>query len=111
MCEFCDNDSCKLTKAQVMERGAILESNAESIMRLATDETPQTYSFKGVPAYYSLSALMPDEGEESPHAYMRWVFDEDTGCDGDWESTEVSRPFNWQTEQEFIEKFERKCEA
>lgn len=34
MCEFCGNAACTLTKQQVIERGAILESNAYGIMRL-----------------------------------------------------------------------------
>lgn len=105
MCEFCDREDCKLTKQQVIERGPILEINANSIMRLETDETPQTYSFKDVPAYNSLSALMPDEEDENPHAYMRFVFDEDTGCDGVWESNEIIDPLKFQTEKEFLEKF------
>jgi hypothetical protein len=65
MCEFCDREDCKLIKQQAVERGPILEINASGIMRLETDETPQTYNFKNVPAYYSLSALIPDEEEES----------------------------------------------
>ena len=76
-------------------------------MRLATEESPQTYSFKGVPAFYSLSALIPDEDEESPHAYLRFVFDEDEGAGECWEEREVENPLAWQTEQEFIERFER----
>lgn len=31
MCEFCGNATCTLTKQQVIERGAILESNAYGI--------------------------------------------------------------------------------
>lgn len=42
-------------------------------MRLKTEDTPQTYYFDGVPAYDSLSALIPDEDEESPHAYERFI--------------------------------------
>ena len=74
MCEFCGNAACTLTKQQVIERGAILESNAYGIMRLAIEESPQTYSFKGVPAFYSLSALIPDEDEESrTHTYALYL--------------------------------------
>ena len=105
MCKFCGNPKCTITKQQVLERGPILEQNAASIMRLETDETPQTYSFKGVPAFYSLSALIPDDGEENPHAFLRYIFDEDTGCTGDWECREVGNPLTWQTEQEFVERF------
>lgn len=68
MCEFCGNAACTLTKQKVVERGAILENNVYSIMRIPTEDAPQTYSFKGVPAFYSLSALIPDEDEENPHA-------------------------------------------
>lgn len=107
MCEFCGNAACTLTKQQVIERGAILESNAYGIMRLATEENPQTYSFKGVPAFYSLSALIPDEDEENPHAYIRFVFDEDEAVGECWEEREVENPLSWQTEQEFIERFEK----
>ena len=92
MCEFCGNAACTLTKQQVIERGAILESNAYGIMRLAIEESPQTYSFKGVPAFYSLSALIPDEDE---------------GAGECWEEREVENPLAWQTEREFIERFER----
>lgn len=92
MCVFCGNAACTLTKQQVVERGAILESNAYGIMRLATEESPQTYSFKDVPAFYSLSALIPDEDE---------------GVGECWEEREVESPLAWQTEQEFIERFER----
>lgn len=48
-------------------------------MRLKMEEYPQTYSFDGGPAYYSLSAFIPDWEEENPHAHMRFVFEEDTG--------------------------------
>lgn len=107
MCEFCENPECTLTKVQAMERGPILEVNADSLMRDLTGTDAgaiYTYSFKGVPAYYSLSALIPNKDEESPHAYMRYVFDEDTGCDGDWECDEIMFPLKWQTEKEFLEK-------
>lgn len=104
MCAFCENQECTLTKSQVIERGPILEDNTSGVMRSETAEYPQTYSFEGVLAFYSLSALIPDTDEENPHAYMRFVFDEDEGCDGDWESREVMYPLNWQTEKEFLSK-------
>lgn len=106
MCEFCGDDRCMLTKQQVLERGPILENNACGIMRSPTADTPQTYCFKGVPAFYSLSALIPDEDEENPHVYARYMFDEDTGCDGDWEWYDVANPSMCQTECEFIKKIE-----
>lgn len=108
MCEFCGCAECNLTKKEVLEHGAILENNTRSIMRdfCDTDEGfKYTYSFDGIPAYYSLSALIPDESEENPHVYMRFVFHEDTGCDGDCESREVQNPLTWQTEKEFLDKF------
>lgn len=108
MCEFCDSKKCALNKGQVVDHGPILESNACGIMRLETEDTPKTYNFEGVPAFYSLSALIPDEDEENPHAFKRWCFDEDTGCDGDWEYCEVQNPLAWQTEKEFLEKFNSK---
>lgn len=60
-CPFCGREDCKLTKAEAIQHGAILEDNTESLMRLETADMPNTYFFKGVPAYYSLSALYPDE--------------------------------------------------
>lgn len=111
MCEFCGNAACILTKQKVVERGAILENNAYSIMRIPTEDAPQTYSFKGVPAFYSLSALIPDEDEENPHAYIRFIFDEDEGAGECWEEQEVKNPLAWQTEQEFIERFEKEYNA
>ena len=102
MCDFCNRQDCKLTKAEVIQRGAIIESSVESTIRSSTNDTPATYFFKGVPAYNSYSALIPDEDEENPHSYTRYVFDEDTGCDGDWETSEVLNPLSWQTEKEFL---------
>ena len=104
MCEWCGRKECNLTKAEVIAHGPILEDNISSIMRPATKDYPQTYVFRGVPAYYSLSALIPDEDEENPHAFLRFVFDEDTGYDGDWESREIFNPIDWQTEVKFLEK-------
>lgn len=104
MCEFCGKESCTLTKQQTVEHGPIIEDNVSSIMREPTDEHPQTYVFEKVPAYYSLSALIPDEDEDDPHLYKRYVFDEDTGCDGDWETREIQSPLSWQTEAQFLEK-------
>ncbi len=108
MCEFCGDSKCTLTKKQVMERGAIIEDNTCDVMRMESEDIPQTYCFDGVPAFYSLSALIPDKDEESPHAYERYKFDEDTGCDGDWETAEIQNPLNWQTEKEFLEKMNMK---
>lgn len=97
-CPFCGREDCKLTKAEAIKHGAILEDNAESLMRLETADMPNTYFFKGVPAYYSLSALYPDEDEENPHAYMRYVFDEDEGSGDGWETREIQNPLAWKTE-------------
>lgn len=47
MCKWCDNPRCTITKKQVLERGPILQSIAESMMRPADEEHPATYSFKG----------------------------------------------------------------
>lgn len=105
MCEFCGDDRCTLTKQQVLERGPILEKSAYGIMRLETEETPQTYSFEGVPAFYSLSAFAPDEGDEDPHAYVRYIFDEDEEY-GEWEYYNIKNPLVLQTEQEFVKKIE-----
>lgn len=65
MCKWCDNPRCTITKKQVLERGPILQSIAESMMRPADEEHPATYSFKGVPCFNSVSALIPDEDDEN----------------------------------------------
>lgn len=104
MCGFCGHDDCKLTKAEVIERGPIIWNNAYGIMRGAYDDMPQTYSFKGVPAYNSYSALIPDESDENPHAYMYYNFDEDEGCGEGWEYQDIENPLRWQTEKEFLER-------
>lgn len=107
MCEFCGSVACTLTKQQAMERGPILERYANGFMRNETDETPQTYCFEGVPPYNSYSALFPGEREENPHAYIRFVFDEDEGTADGWECWEIEDPLAWITEQEVIAKFEK----
>lgn len=104
MCEYCGLEECTLTKEQAIQHGAIIENNVESTMRTATEETPMTYFFNGVPAYYSLSALFPDEEEENPHAYVRYIVDEDDGNEVGWEVREVQKPLAWQTEKEFLKK-------
>ena len=111
MCEYCGREDCTLTKEQDIKHGAIIEDNAQNPMREATKFTPMTYSFKGVPAYDSLSALIPDVEEENPHAYIRFIFDEDEGCGKCWESCEVQNPLAWQTEKEFLKALESKQEV
>jgi len=107
MCEFCKERDCTLTKDEVIKRGPIIENNATGIMRLAYKDVPLTYYFKGVPAYYSYSALIPDEGDADPHAYMRFIYDEDEDCGMDWEYNDVSEPLSYQTEKEFLAKLNR----
>ncbi|WP_167955100.1 hypothetical protein [Anaerosporobacter faecicola] len=102
MCKFCENSNCTLTKQQALEHGAIIEDNVYHIMRVATDSTPNTYSFKDMPCYDSLSALFPHESDENPHAYERFIYDEDENCSKDWEYCEVQNPLSWNTEEEFI---------
>lgn len=104
MCKYCGCAECTLTKQQVIERGPIIEENVYGAMHGATDEMPQTYAFKGVPAYYSFSALLPDGDEENPHAYLRYIFDEDEGYGEGWESRGVENPLLWSTEKEMLEK-------
>lgn len=103
MCEYCGREECTLTKEQAIKRGAIIANYVDCPMRAATEETPMTYFFKGNP-YYSLSAWFPDEEDENPHAYTRFVFDEDEGCGDEWEYTEIENPLEWQTEKEFLKK-------
>lgn len=102
MCKFCGNPDCTLTKQQAVRHGPILEKNGCYIMREESEYTPQTYAFRGVPAYYSYSALIPDENDENPHAYLRFVFDEDEGIPRGWQEREVQNPLAWQTEEEFL---------
>lgn len=116
MCEFCGRDSCTLTKEQVLKRGNILENDAFNIMWTIEDEDNcdgfrgNTYSFKGVPCYYSLSALIPDKDEEDPHKYIRYIIDEDEGtCDG-YVGLDIDNPLEFQTEQEFLARQERGLE-
>ena len=104
MCEYCEEESCTLTKKEVLEHGAIIEDNARSIMRLADENSPQTYSFDGVLAYDSFSALIPDENDENPHAYLRFIYDEDEDCSKGWEYAEIQNPLEWQTEEDFLKK-------
>lgn len=96
----------------MLKRGNILENNAFNVMHTIENEDNcdgfqgNTYSFKGIPCYYSLSALIPDKDEEDPHKYMRYVFDEDEGtCDG-WEIVDIDNPLGFQTEREFLARQE-----
>ena len=104
MCKFCENSNCTLTKQQALEHGAIIEDNVYHIMRVATDSTPNTYSFKDIPCYDSLSSLIPVENDENPHVYIRFIYDEDEDCEKGWETDEIQNPLKWQTEKEFLEK-------
>lgn len=100
MCKWCGRPQCTLTKRQAIKHGPILEDNVSSMMRLPYNDYPGTYCFQGVPAYYSLSALIPDEDEEDPHAYIRFVYDEDIDAPDGWECREVLDPLKWKTEAE-----------
>ncbi len=114
MCEFCGRVSCTLTKEQVLERGNIIEDNASGIMQTIEDEDNfdgfqgNTYSFAGAPCYDSLSALIPDEDEENPHMFLRYVWDEDEGTGGGWMQEDIDNPLGFQTEQEFLTSKERR---
>lgn len=107
VCPFCGSPDCHITKAQVLKRGPIIEDNVSRIMRLPHEGNPQTYAFEGVRAYYSLSALIPDPDEEDPHAYIRFVYDEDEDCADDWETWDIPNPLSFQTEEEAIKKLEK----
>lgn len=100
MCKWCGRPQCALTKRQAIKHGPILEDNVSLMMRLPYNCYPGTYCFQGVPAYYSLSALIPDEDEEDPHAYIRFVYDEDIDDPDGWECREVLDPLEWKTEAE-----------
>lgn len=100
MCRWCGRADCTLTKKQALQHGPILEMNVAGMMRLPFGEYPGTYYFKGVPAYYSVSALIPDENEENPHAYLRFLYDEDENAPEGWECREVLDPLSWKTEAE-----------
>lgn len=103
-CPFCDNPECHITKEQVLKRGPIIEQNADLIMRDEHDGNPRTYAFKGVPAYDSLSALIPDPEDENPHAYIRFRYDEDEDCEDGWECYDISNPLAYPTEAEILDK-------
>lgn len=103
-CPFCGNPECHITKEQVLKRGPIIESNVYAIMRNECDGNPRTYAFKGVPAYDSLSALIPDPEDENPHVYIRFRFDEDEGCADDWEFCEIANPMSLPTEVEMLKR-------
>lgn len=107
MCKFCGLEHCKLMKEQAVRHGPIIEDNVEWPIRIETEDNPTTYSFKDMPPFYSLSALIPDEDEENPHAYIRFVFDEDEECGEGWEEREIQSPLDWQTEKAFLEKIEQ----
>lgn len=91
-------------KKLVLERGSIIHDNARSIMREATDDSPQTYCFNGVLAYDSYSALVPDEESDDYRDFMIYVFDEDSGDYGEWHAETVENPLEWQTEADFLKK-------
>lgn len=108
---------------KIKQRGAILESNARSLMRgegdlyaydatgNLTDEVegwmPRTYSFEGIPAYYSESAWIPTGNKKSPYEFSRFIYDEDEDQADEWISTEIRNPLSWQTELEFLGKISK----
>lgn len=103
-CPFCDNPECHITKEQVLQRGPIIEINVSRIIRIEYNGHPRTYAFKGVPAYNSLSALIPDPEDKNPHAFTRFVYDEDENCADGWEDWEISNPLAFPTEAEMLKK-------
>lgn len=103
-CPYCYDPNCHITKEQVLQRGPILERNAYAIMRDEYNGNPRTYAFDGVPAYDSLSALIPDADDENPHAYMRLRYDEDEDCVDGWECWEIDNPLSFPTEEEMLYK-------
>ena len=108
---------------KIKQRGPILWDNTDGIMRCAgplcataengdiTDEIvdymPQTYNFKGVPAYNSYSALHPCGSKKSPNEFMFYDFDEDEGCGDGWVHTVLINPLRFQTEKEFLNRIGR----
>ncbi|MGX7413504.1 hypothetical protein [Enterococcus caccae] len=109
---------------KIKKRGAILPSNARSIMRDAgnlyrindegelTDESvgtmPNTYLFNGCTPYYSFSASYPTGSKKDPYVFSYFQFDEDEGCSDEWMGEEIRNPLEWQTENEFLEKIGEK---
>lgn len=105
---------------KIKQRGPILQDNAQSLMRdeghlysfdedgELTDEIvgwmPRTYTFKGVPAYDSISALYPMGSKKNPFYFEYFTFDEDEGQSDGWCWTEVFNPLHWQTEKAFLKK-------
>ena len=105
---------------KIKQRGPILWDNTDGIMRHAgplyemtengelTDEIyeymPQTYNFKGVPAYNSYSALQPCGNKKNPNQFMFYDFDEDYGYGDGWVHTSLINPLHFQTEKEFLNR-------
>lgn len=104
ICPFCNKPNCNITKDEMLKRGPILEPNAYAIMRTTDYEGLNTYAFKGIPTFNSFSALIPDEDDENPHAYIRLRYDEDKDCSQDFTCYEVANPLSFPTESEMITK-------
>ena len=109
---------------KIKQRGNLLWSNASSIMRDAgylyrlnedgtlsdeiVGEYPRTYTFDGVPAYNTYSALVPVGSKENPHEFAFYDFDEDEGTGEGWQTVHIDHPLRWQTENEFLIKIGEK---
>jgi hypothetical protein len=87
----------------------LLDENGE-----LTDEIieymPQTYMFKGVPAYNSYSAMIPCGNKKSPKEFMYYDFDEDEGTGEGWVGIELENPLAFQTETEFLTRLKEEKE-
>lgn len=105
---------------KIKQRGPILQDNTRSLMRdegnlyafdedgELTDEVmgwmPRTYTFEGVPAYDSYSALHPIGNKRNPFEFAYFTFDEDEGRADEWSNVEIRNPLHWQTEESFLRK-------
>ena len=105
---------------KIKQRGPILWDNTDGIMRHAgplyamsengditeeiVDYMPQTYNFKGVPAYYSYSAMVPCGSKNNPYEFMYYDFDEDEGTGEGWCGIDLYNPLRFQTEKAFLSR-------
>ncbi len=105
---------------KIKKRGPILWDNTDGIMRYAgplyamgedgelteeiVDYMPQTYNFKGVPAYNSYSAMVPCGSKNNPYEFMYYDFDEDEGTGEGWTGIDLYNPLAYQTEKSFLSR-------
>lgn len=87
--------------------GNLYELNEDgSLSDKVVGTMPDTYYFKGNP-YNTYSALIPVGNKRNPFEYKMLDYDEDENCVNCWEYVWVAEPLKWQTEKEYLEKWEK----